>query len=111
MAQYAAVTQTAHPPVANGAAAGWQAVHAAGAALGTALVADGAGVVLLAMADARSRSGASGGYQLFWAGLAAIFLPSAVVLLLTRRSREERLAVALGFGLALYLAKVVYEPT
>jgi hypothetical protein len=74
-------------------------------------MADGVGVVLLALADARSRSGASGGYLLFWAGIAAIFAPSAAVLLLSKRSREVRLAVALGFGLALYLAKVVYEPT
>jgi hypothetical protein len=76
-----------------------------------AFMADGAGVVLLAVADARSRSGASGGYLLFWAGLALIFVPSAAVLLLSELSREVRLAVALGFGLALYLAKVVYEPT
>jgi hypothetical protein len=87
------------------------ATHATGLAVGSAFMADGAGVVLLAAADARSRSGASGGYLLFWAGLALIFAPSAGVLLLSARSRETRLAVALGFGLALYLAKVVYEPT
>lgn len=89
----------------------WQAAHATGLAVGSAFMADGAGVVLLAVADARSRSGASGGYLLFWAGLAVIFVPSAGILLLSQRSREARLAVALGLGLALYLAKVVYEPT
>ncbi|MGH3166354.1 MAG: hypothetical protein ACRDN0_10735, partial [Trebonia sp.] len=73
-------------------------------------MADGAGVILLAVADARSRAGASG-YLPFWAGLVLIFVPSAAVLLLSARSREARLAAALGFGLALYLAKVVYEPT
>jgi hypothetical protein len=84
-----------------------------GLAVGSAFAADGAGVVLLAAADARARSGDSSGagYLLFWAGLALIFLPSAGVLLLSRRGRAARLAVALGFGLALYLAKVVYEPT
>ena len=87
------------------------AARPTGLALGSALAADGAGVVLLAAADARSRSGASGGYLLFWAGLALVFVPSAGVLLLSRRGRATRLAVALGFGLALYLAKVVYEPT
>jgi hypothetical protein len=87
------------------------AARAAGPALGSAFAADGVGVLLLADADARSRSGASGGYLLFWAGLALIFAPSAGVLLLSRRGRATRLAVALGFGLALYLAKVVYEPT
>ncbi|HWG22902.1 hypothetical protein [Actinospica sp.] len=87
------------------------ATRATGLALGSAFAADGAGVALLAAADARSRSGASGGYLLFWAGLALIFVPSAAVLLLSRRSRAARLAVALGFGLALYMAKVVYEPT
>ncbi|MBS2964718.1 hypothetical protein KGA66_16795 [Actinocrinis puniceicyclus] len=90
---------------------GRRAARAAGLAVGSALAADGAGVLLLAAADARSRSGASGGYPLFWAGLALIFAPSAGVLLLSRRGRAARLAVALGFGLALYLAKVVYEPT
>jgi hypothetical protein len=86
-------------------------LRATGPAVGSAFAADGAGVVLLAAADAQSRSGGSGGYLLFWAGLALIFLPSAGVLLLSRRGRRARLAVALGFGLALYLAKVVYEPT
>jgi hypothetical protein len=93
------------------AAGGRRRAAPAGLALALAFAADGAGVLLLAAADARSRSGASGGYLLFWAGLAVIFLPSAGVLLLSRRSREARLAVALSFGLALYLAKVVYEPT
>jgi hypothetical protein len=87
------------------------AIRATGLAVGSAFAADGAGVVLLAAADARARTGASGGYLLFWAGLALIFVPSAAVLLLSRRGRAARLAVALGFGLALYLAKVVYEPT
>ena len=87
------------------------ATRTAGLAVGSAFAADGAGVVLLAAADARSRSGTSGGYLLFWSGLALILTPSAAVLLLSRRSRNARLAVVLGFGLALYLAKVVYEPT
>jgi hypothetical protein len=96
--------------VIGAATGGRQAVPVTGLALGSVLVADGVGVVLLALADERSRSGVSGGYLLFWAGLAAIFLPSAWVILRPQRSREARLAVALGFGLALYLAKVVYEP-
>jgi hypothetical protein len=111
MAQYAAAAGTVHPPVTTGAVGARQAIRVTGLALGSAFMADGVGVVFLAMADARSRSAASGGYLLFWAGLAAIVLPSAVVLMLSRESREVRLAVAMGFGLALYLAKVVYEPT
>jgi hypothetical protein len=106
----ATVTKTADRPM-PWARRGPRVVHATGLAVGLAFVADGAGVVLLAVADARSRSGASGGYLLFWAGLALIFVPSAAVLLLSSRSKQVRLAVALGFGLALYLAKVVYEPT
>lgn len=94
-----------------GAMLGRRAASAPGLTVGAAFAADGVAVALLAAADARSRSGASGGYPLFWAGLALIFLPSAGVLLLSRRGRGARLAVALGFGLALYLAKVVYEPT
>lgn len=101
----------ADPPPVLGGTRARRATRATGLAIGSAFVADGAGVLLLAAADARSRSGASGSYLLFWAGLAAIFAPSAGVLLLSRCTRPARLAVALGFGLALYLAKVVYEPT
>jgi len=104
-------TETVYPHLVPDAIHERPATRATGLAVGCAFIADGAGVVLLAVADARSRSGASGGYLLFWAGLALVFAPSAGVLLLSRRSREVRLAVALGFGLALYLAKVVYEPT
>lgn len=100
----------APPPVSEGVRAR-RATRATGLAVGSAFVADSAGIVLLAAADARSRSAGSGGYLLFWAGLGLIFAPSAGVLLLSRCTRHARLAVALGFGLALYLAKVVYEPT
>ncbi|HZU58941.1 MAG TPA: hypothetical protein VFA06_23875 [Actinocrinis sp.] len=102
---------TAYPRLGPGTTHGRRAARAAGLAVASAFIADGAGVFALAAADARSRSGASGGYLLFWAGLALVFAPSASVLLLSRRGRQARLAVALGFGLALYLAKVVYEPT
>jgi hypothetical protein len=107
----ATVSETAHPHLMGRASRGWRAARATGLGVGSAFMADGAGVVLLAVADARSRAGASGGYLLFWAGLALILVPSAAVLLLSQRGRPARLAVALGFGLALYLAKVVYEPT
>ena len=103
----------AHPDLVPATVRGRWATYATGLAVGSAFAADGAGVVLLAAADARARVGESSGagYLLFWAGLALIFLPSAGMLLLSRRGRAARLAVALGFGLALYLAKVVYEPT
>jgi hypothetical protein len=106
-----AMTEGAYPRLVPDEMHEQQAARATGLAVASAFIADGAGVVLLAAADAQSRSGASGGYLLFWAGLALVFAPSAGVLLLSRRGREARLAVALGFGLALYLAKVVYEPT
>ena len=105
------IAATPYPRLVPGAIHARRAARAAGLAVASALIADGAGVCLLAVADARSRSAASGSYLLFWAGLALIFAPSAGVLLLSRRGRQARLAVALGFGLALYLAKVVYEPT
>jgi hypothetical protein len=105
------VTKTARALLRPADGRGCHPTHATGLATGLAFMADGAGVVLLAAADAQSRSGASGGYLLFWTGLALIFVPSAAVLLLSAQGREARLAVALGFGLALYLAKVVYEPT
>jgi hypothetical protein len=90
---------------------GRRPARATGLAVGLAFLADGAGVAALAAADAQSRSGAPDGYPLFWAGIALILAPSAWVLLLSREGRGTRLAVALGFGLSLYLAKVVYEPT
>jgi len=90
---------------------GWRPGPATGLAVGLAFLADGAGVAALAAADAQARTGGSGGYPLFWAGIALMLLPSAGVLLLSREGRAARLAVALGFGLSLYLAKVVYEPT
>jgi hypothetical protein len=106
---HAIVTRPAHArPEAE---RGLRAVRATGLTVGSALAVDGAGVVLLAVANAQSRSGAAGGYLLFWAGLALIFVPGAGILLLPQRSRKARLAVALGLALALYLAKVVYEPT
>ncbi|MDQ2811091.1 MAG: hypothetical protein M3Z75_04225 [Actinomycetota bacterium] len=105
------MTKTAYPHLTPTAGPERRDTRATGLAVGSAFMADGAGVVLLAVADARSRYGAPGGYLLFWAGLALIFGPSAGILLLSQRSREVRLAVALGLGLALYLAKVAYEPT
>ena len=107
----AGTKKTAYPDPMPTARRGWPSASATGRAIGLAFIADGAGVAALAVADAQSRSGASGGYLLFWAGLALIFVPSAGILLLSALSSQARLAVALGFGLALYLAKVVYEPT
>jgi hypothetical protein len=71
----------------------------------------GLGILLLSAADAASRKDTSGDYLLFWAGLLTIFLPAVVVLLLSQLDRGRRLAISLGFGLTLYLAKVLYEPT
>ena len=105
------VNGVVYPRLVPAAIRGRLAGRVTGLALGSALAADGAGILLLAEADSRSRAAASGSYLLFWAGLALIFVPSAGVLLLSRRGRATRLAVVLGFGLALYLAKVVYEPT
>lgn len=106
-----ATAETVYPRLVPDAISGRRSTRAPGLAIGSAFLADGAGVLLLAAADAQSRSGESGGYLLFWAGLALVFMPSAAVLLLSRGSRQARLAVVLGFGLSLYLAKVVYEPT
>jgi hypothetical protein len=69
------------------------------------------GIILLAAAYAHSRAGESGSYLLFWAGLLVILLPAVAVLMLLQLEREIRLVVSLGFGLALYLVKILYEPT
>jgi len=69
------------------------------------------GVFSVAEADIRSRASASGSYALFWLGIALIFVPIAWQLCRRTTTRNERLILALVFGLALYLVKCLYSPT
>lgn len=65
---------------------------------------------MVAAADVRSRGGHSG-YPLFWLGILLILLPTVAAVCSFRPSARERFIVAMGFGLALFLARVVYAPT
>lgn len=69
------------------------------------------GLVMVAAANAGAQSSAGWAPYLFWSGLLVTFLPAAGRLLLPVRSRQERLALVVLLALALYLVKVLLEPT
>ena len=70
---------------------------------------------LIAIAVADETSGRGGNYgdavALFFAGLAAIFLPAAVRALMRNVTRNERFALIIALGLALYAVKIIGSPT
>ena len=70
-----------------------------------------AGVAMVAYGYSAAREGSAHAQPLFWGGLVAIYAPIALRLLSRSASRRERLALSLLLGGALYLVKVVYEPT
>ena len=72
------------------------------------LAAGGLIVIALGNNDARLDRGGSG--TLFWAGLLLIYLPIALRLFGRGASREERWALVLVLGLALYIAKILESP-
>ncbi len=69
------------------------------------------GLVMVALGNNSARLSLSEAQPLFWGGLIVIYAPIALRLLGTSASREERLALALLLGGALYLVKVLYNPT
>ena len=69
-----------------------------------------AGVALVSVADALSRSGRPFAQPLFWLGLLVIFLPIAARLASTAPRRGERIALVLVLGIAFYLVKVLHDP-
>lgn len=70
------------------------------------------GLVSVAVADAASRHGY--GYAtasvFFWLGLLLIFVPIAFRVLMQNTDRQERLALVILLGVALYLVKVLGSP-
>jgi hypothetical protein len=68
------------------------------------------GVLLVALADALSRSGRSYGELLFWPGLLLIFIPVVARLLSPAARRSERVVLLLVLGAAFYLVKVLRDP-
>ncbi len=78
--------------------------------LGPIALVMGAGVLVVALADAAARRGESSSHTLFWVGLVLVVAPPAVRLCSPSPGRGERLWLAVMFGLGMYLAKVTYNP-
>lgn len=69
------------------------------------------GVLVVSLADAAAREGAGSKQALFWAGIALIVLPACARLCSVSASRRERIWVVVLFGLGMFLARVVYDPS
>jgi hypothetical protein len=74
------------------------------------LATSASGVLLVALADALSRSGRSYGEALFWPGLLVIFIPFVFRLASPAAHRSERIVLLLLLGAAFYLVKVLRDP-
>ena len=68
------------------------------------------GLLAVVGANDLSRSAHGGGQLLFWLGLACIVLPVGWRLLSEEASRNERIALVVLAGVALYLVKVARDP-
>ncbi len=68
------------------------------------------GVALVSVSYALSRSGGAHAEPLFWLGLLGIFLPILVRLASSEAPRNERVALVVLLGAALYLVKVLRDP-
>src|SRR5205823_6269900 len=68
------------------------------------------GIFLLALAYNAARVASQWTYLLFWSSMLVLFLPIAWRLLLSKPARQERLALLLVLGIALYFAKFLQYP-
>lgn len=68
------------------------------------------GVLLVVVADARSRSTTSSSQTFFWCGLLLVYLPIVWRLIAVGVSRKERLSLVVLLGGSLYLVKVFTNP-
>jgi len=73
-------------------------------------LAAGAGLALIAIANALSRSGHGGGQAAFWCGILLIVVPAALRLAGPDASLRERAAIVTVAGLAMYGAKLLRDP-
>lgn len=73
-------------------------------------LAAGAGLALIAIANALSRTGQTGGQAAFWCGILLIVVPVALRLTGADASLRERAAILTVAGLALYGAKLLRDP-
>jgi hypothetical protein len=81
-----------------------------GAAPLLALVAAG-GLVMVALGNNAARLSESAAQPLFWGGLIVVYAPIVLRLFSVSASREERIALSVLLGGALYVVKVLYDPT
>lgn len=75
-----------------------------------ALIAAG-GLVMIALGNNAARLDEGQAQPLFWGGLVVVYSPIALRLLSKSASREERIALSLLLGGALYAVKLLYDPT
>lgn len=68
------------------------------------------GLLIVASANNSARLEQPGSEAAFWAGLLLIYLPIALRLFGRKRNYEERMALVVLLGTALYLVKVVHSP-
>jgi hypothetical protein len=73
-------------------------------------LASAAGLALVSVADALSRSGRSHAELLFWLGLLVIFVPTVARLTSAAPGRGERVALLVVLGLSFYLVQVLRDP-
>jgi hypothetical protein len=73
-------------------------------------LASAAGVALVSVADALSRTGRAHAELVFWLGLLVIFVPIVARLTSAAPRRGERVALLVLLGLAFYLVKVLRDP-
>jgi hypothetical protein len=69
-----------------------------------------AGVAIVAVADALSRTGHRGGNELFWVAIALMTIPATLRMTGQRAGGSERSAILVVYGLSLYALKVLQDP-
>jgi hypothetical protein len=69
-----------------------------------------AAFVILAIANTASRSSHEAASALMWFSLLTIFVPTAVRLLSSSASRQERIGLVVLLGCSLYMVKVMHSP-
>lgn len=68
------------------------------------------GLLLVAFANYTAIRGVPRSESLFWAGLLMIVLPFTIRLVSASPTRNQRIGLLMGLGLALYLVKVLHSP-
>ncbi len=68
------------------------------------------GLLLVAVANALSRSGVGWAELLFWVGLLTLVAPFTIRLASAEAIRRERIGLVVLFGLMLYLIKIIHSP-